>query len=260
MYLDTLLTAEVSDSLVVAIARVALSLRHSPAECPLYLSFLSDALAAEPPPFSSKDYAAVYEEASADARWMAVSLMTNAEREGDGATRLWSLSACSSDTRIREQLKAHAVDESRHALLYLALLDLAFPGSVDQDFRRELQQLSPHYSMTMEVFAVPGSPYAKEPTIDDFIQMNIAEIRTTIHHLMQRRALLGHSPPAHQTKMQRILDALLRDELNHVAYTAVIIDELARRRPLPEAMHIFTARVRDFNEITNRELDQRIFD
>ena len=163
MYLDTLLTAEVSDSLVVAIARVALSLRHSPAECPLYLSFLSDALAAEPPPFSSKDYAAVYEEASADARWMAISLMTNAEREGDGATRLWSLSACSSDTRIREQLKAHAVDESRHALLYLALLDLAFPGSVDQDFRRELQQLSPHYSMTMEVFAVPRPSWSSPP-------------------------------------------------------------------------------------------------
>lgn len=260
MGLAALLAAEVSLDLIVAIARVALEQRHPPIECAYYIDALSAALTAEPPPFSNKDYAAVYGEASADAHWMAISLMTNAEREGDGATRLWSLSACSSDERLRRELKTHAVDESNHALLYLALLDLTFPGAVDPDFRRTLQQLPPRYSADMELFSVPGSPYAKEPTIDDFIQMNIAEIRTTIHHLMQRPALLRHCPAAHRTNVQRILDSLLNDELSHVAYTAAIIDDQTDHTSVLNTKTLFARRLRDFNKITNEELDRRVFE
>ena len=71
---------------------------------------------------------------------------------------------------------------------------------------------------------VPGSPYAKEPSLDDFIQMNIAEIWTTIHHLMQRRALVAHCASDSMSRITTIQEALLRDEVRHVAYTAVLIE------------------------------------
>src|SRR5439155_10089979 len=110
-----------------------------------------------------------------------------------------------------------AVDESRHALAYLALLDLAFPGAVTPSFRSELNQLSPSFSMRQQFFAVDGSPYARTPSVDDFVQMNIAEIRMTIHHLLQRPALAMHCPRMNVPRITKILDALLRDELRHVA-------------------------------------------
>jgi hypothetical protein len=255
-----LLTTEASSARIEAIARVALSQCYPRNHCPSYFSALETALVDEPPPFGTQAYADLYRNASSDGRWVAVSLMTNAEREGDGAKRLWSLSACSPNREQQQLLKVHAVDESRHALTYLALLDLAFPGVTEPSFRLELQQLSPHYSMRMELFAVEGSPYAKPPTIDDFLQMNIAEIRTTIHHLMQRHALAEHAPIGSQSQIRRILDALLQDELSHVAYTAVLIEQLAQTVAGLDVAALFRRRFRDFNQITNEELGDHAFD
>ena len=211
------------------------------------------------PPFAKPSYADLYKSASADPTWMAVSLITNAEREGDGATRLWSLAAFSPDHEERNQLKVHAVDESRHSLIYLGLLDLAFPKSTEATFRKELTRLSPHYTMQMQPCALEGSPYAKPITIDDLIQMNVAEIRTTIHHLMQRPALAAHSTAETVVTMRPILDSLLRDELKHIAYTARLIEGRAAHyeRPLAE---LFRSRLHDFNQITNEELGEHVFD
>lgn len=244
---------------VLTVARVALS-QAAAGECPAYLTALNRAIETEPPPFSTEEYVEIYREASAHRQWMAISLMSNAEREGDGATRLWSLSACCSDPEEANLLKQHAVDESRHALVYLKLLDLTFPGEVEPTFRKELRQLSPGYTMSRDVFAVEGSPYARTPSVDDFVQMNIAEIRTTLHHLMQRSALAKHCPVASLPTATKILDALLRDELHHVAYTGVLIDKKQEAAHADELSALFCQRMRDFNEITRRELQQRVFD
>jgi hypothetical protein len=130
----------------------------------------------------------------------------------------------------------------------------------DPQFRLELRKLSPHYAMRMELFPVPGSPYAKAPSIDDFIQMNIAEIRTTIHHLMQRPALAAHAPARNRDGMTPILDSLLRDELRHVAYTAKLIERLSQSAARPDLRALIRKRLRDFNQITNEELGDLAFD
>ena len=246
---------------VLAVARAALGQHGAGVDCPVYMAAIESALDEEPPPFGTDAYADIYHTASSDGQWMAVSLMTNAEREGDGATRLWSLAACSSDSRERQLLKRHAVDESRHALAYLALLDLCFPAAVTPSFREELNRLSPGYAMRQKLLAVEGSPYAKAPTIDDFLQMNIAEIRTAIHHLMQRPALAAHCPPESRSRTTMIQQALLRDELNHVAYTAVRIEQLTQSATPREIDRLFAKRFRDFNRITSEELgDKLMFD
>lgn len=255
-----LLSAEAASERVAEVARTALSNGRVDQECPNYLSALNRALDDEPPPFGTKAYSDLYRDAAADPRWMAISLITNAEREGDGAKRLWSLSACSPDKKEQQLLKAHAVDESRHALFYLALLDLAFPGMTEPAFRLELRKLSPRYSQHMALFAVSGSPYAKAPSIDDYIQMNIAEIRTTIHHLMQRPALAAHRPTESHGGMTKILDSLLRDELRHVAYTARLIEQRVRTTVRSDLPELFRRRLRDFNNITNEELGSLAFD
>ncbi len=260
MDVSDLLNAEPELIRVEQVARVALAHASVDDGCPNYLSALCDALASEPPPFGTKSYSDIYRNAASDELWLAVSLITNAEREGDGATRLWSLASCSLNKDEQLQLKKHAVDESRHALFYLALLDLVFPGITDAQFRLEMRKLSPCYSMRMEPAPVPGSPYAKAPTIDDFIQMNIAEIRTTIHHLMQRPALAAHVSAQNKGAIAPILDLLLRDELKHVAYTAKLIEGLAQHAMQPDLCTLVRKRLHDFNQITNAELGNLAFD
>ena len=243
------------------VARVALSQNTPPVECPVYLNTLTRALEEEPPPFCTDNYSDIYREASANGQWLAISLITNSEREGDGAKRLWSLAACSDDDKeVQQLIKRHAVDESNHAKAYLALLDLAFPGAVEPKFRSELNQLSPSFTIGQELFVVEGSPYARKPSIDDFVQMNIAEIRTTIHHMMQRPALAAHCPEPNRVRMTKILDTLLRDELRHVSYTAVLIEARANGPDAARFPELLTRRVRDFNRITNEEFGNAIFD
>jgi len=257
---DDFLHTDASSGRVAMAARVALAHCNPGVECPRYFEALNQALEAEPPPFDTATYADIYRSAAVDWQWMAVSLMTNAEREGDGATRLWSLAACSDDAEVRDLLKRHAVDESRHALLYLKLLDFTFPDNIDPDFRVELDQLSPHYAMKQELIPAPGSPYAKNPTIDDFLQMNIAEIRTAIHHIMQRPALAQHYSAGARTKVEAIQDSLLRDELKHVSYTAMLIERIAQSMTMDQLMYLFFQRFRNFNQITLSELGDVVFD
>lgn len=250
---QALLGAELSADWVAAVARVALAQRDPPAACPRYLAALDRAIREEPPLFATKAYADTYRSASANGQWLAISLMTAAEREGDGARRLWSLAACASDASERRLLKRHACDESSHALAYLALLDLAFPGAVDPSFRAEMDGLSPRYSMRQEATPVEGSPYAHEPSVDDYVQMNIAEIRTTVHHLMQRPALAAHCPSTNLRRAAGVMNSMLRDKLSHVAYTAVLIERKADGAGPDEFRGLLCKGLRDFNRATSEE-------
>lgn len=260
--IDTLLHAPAERGRVGLVARASLAGRTSDSAFSRYLAAVDTAVDAHPPPFDAPRYSAIYEQASADGHWLAISLMTNAEREGDGAKRLWSLAACATDPAQRALLKKHAVDESRHALAYLTLLDLVFPGAVTPEFRAELDTLSPKFSMKQDVEAVPGSPYARVPELDDYVQMNIAEIRTTLHHLMQRHALQAHCPEDHWPRVQRVLDSLLQDELDHVGYTAELIESLggADATGTDRMRALYAKRLDDFNAITRDELERLVFD
>jgi len=260
MDVSRLLESEPSVGLIRNIAKVGLSLCYPGARCPDYFAGLEMALRDEPPPFGTREYGLIYRSLSVEPRWMAVSLITNAEREGDGSKRLWSLAACSLIEEHRHLLKRHACDESRHALIYLSLLDLSFPGSVSREFRADLRQLSPHFAMRRELCPIEGSPYAKVPSLDDFLQMNIAEIRTAIHHTLQRPALAQHCPAANSAKITRLHDSLLYDELRHIAYTAVLIDECARNGDGARLTGLFRRRFRDFNAITTEELGNNVYD
>ncbi|WP_193098606.1 hypothetical protein [Burkholderia sp. Z1] len=257
--IDALLDADETSERIYIAARVALSQSGLDDRCPTYLSALEAALE-DDPPYGTRAYAAAYRGASQNKQWLATSLITNAEREGDGATRLWSMAACAEDAEEQQLLKRHAVDESGHALFYLKLLDLTFPGAVSPAFRNELRQLSPGYSMAQPLFVVEGSLYGRPPTVDDFIQMNIAEIRTTIHHLLQRDALSTHCPPTTLPQVVKLLDTLLRDELSHVAYTGMLIEQRATHIAVGKIRDLFRKRFHDFNEITMHELDKKVFD
>lgn len=230
------------------------------APLPVYERALTRACKAAPPPYGQAAYGDLYREAATDATWLAISLVTNAEREGDGATRLWSLAACTEDPSLAAELKRHAIDESNHSRMYLRLADLAFPDAIAPEFRAQLKALSPGYTRTLEPAAVAGSPFSHAISLDDLIQMNIAEIRTTVHHLLQRPMLLEHAAPSRRGTIVRLLDTLLRDEVAHVAYTAKLIERHVPQVGPEAVMRLFAERLQDFNDVTRSELQRQVFD
>jgi len=241
----------------VAAAALGALVEHGVPALPAYRRALVSAFDRFPPVFGRKAYAELYRRSARDPDWVALSLATFAEGEGDGAERLWDLAACTPDAEVAAQVQWHAIDEARHSRGYVTLLGLIFPEAVDQELLTQLKALSPGYTRSSPLKARRGSSYARPATVDELIQMNIAEIRTRIQHLFQRPVLLDYCRPERRARVRRILDSLLLDETRHIAYTARLIERAARRSGVEPVMDLMKERVRDFNEITEGEVAGR---
>ena len=234
---------------------------HGMAARPHYRDALITACRKAPPPFGTKSYGKIYRDVAKDPDWMTLSLIQNAQGEGEGSGHLWDLAASTPDPRVAAQVKAHAIDESRHSKAYVAMLELTFPGLIDNnDLHAQLASLSPGYSQRSPLEAHKGSPYASAITLDDLIQMNIAEIRTLVHHLLQRPMLLGHCAPERRRRLARLHDRLRLDEVRHIAYTAALIEEFAQRSEAGAVKRLMQERMSDFNAITNQDLGRTAFE
>ena len=138
---------------------------HYAAAGPYYRDALIAACRKAPPPFGTKKYAKIYRDVAKDPNWMAMSLIQNAQGEGEGSEHLWDLAASTPDPRVAAHVKAHAIDESRHAKAYLAMLDLTFPDVVDEAhdphdlFRLAAFEINPHAHgiQTDKIFPRQGS-------------------------------------------------------------------------------------------------------
>ena len=90
--------------------------------------------------------------------------------------------------------------------------------------------------------------------------MNIAEIRTRIHQLLQRPMLVAHCKPGQGERLTPLLDSLSVDELDHVVYTARLIEEFAHQGNRETVEAIMVERVRDFNDVTREEFERKAFE
>src|SRR5262249_15608716 len=97
---------------------------HGVPELPTYDRALAAACTASPPPFGRKAYGDLYRSSASDPDWIALSLLTAAQSEGEGARHLWDMAACTPDAEIARQIQQHAIDEARHSRVYVTLLVL----------------------------------------------------------------------------------------------------------------------------------------
>lgn len=230
---------------------------HGVPKLPAYRQALVSACNAFPPPFGRKAYSDLYRKSATDPEWVALSLATNSLGEGEGAQHLWDLAASTRDAEVASQIQQHAIDEARHSRAYIALLELVFPEAVDEQLWPRLQQLSPGYTKRTPLAATKGSPFAISATVDELIQMNIAEIRTRTLHLLQRPVLLAYCSARRRARVRRILDSLLFDETRHIAYTARLIERAAQDSGVDQVIDLMRERVREFNAITDDDIARR---
>jgi hypothetical protein len=226
-------------------------------EVPLYGAALFAACAARPPPFGTAWYAERYRALARDPSWLAASLVANAQKEGEGARWLWELSGRTSDPFTAECLRMHAVDESRHALFYLAILDAAFPAVVDAGMRAQLQTLSPRFGYRERPAPLP--PEHPDVILDELVQMNLGEIRTRTHIVLLRQMIGLHCAAAGRDTAHRLLDKLLADVTRHLAYTARLLENAiaAGKGELIELTLV--ERLEEFNQATLSEVGEDRF-
>jgi hypothetical protein len=242
---------------VVAPMTVRALAAHGLPALPSYRRALMSACSQFPPAFGRRAYADLYRKSARDPDWVALSLATFAEGEGDGAERLWDLAASTPDSDIASQIQQHAIDEARHSRGYVTLLGLIFPEAIDEQLRRQLEALSPGYTKASPLRARKRSAFARPATVDELIQMNLAEIRTRIQHLFQRPVLLAYCRPDRRARVRRILDSLLFDETRHIAYTARLIERAAQSPDGEQVMDLMNERLRDLNELTDDEVARK---
>jgi hypothetical protein len=217
-----------------------------------YLRGLQQACRKHPPPFGAAFYGEQYRAAAADPGWLARSLAGNAGAESLGARKLWELAGRTSDPTIRDLICRHAMDECRHARLYIAMCETLFPDSIDKIVRTQVLAQLPRYTATSQPADLP--PYSERQLIDAVVQINLGEIRTRLHQLLLAPVATAYCLPDRQPKLVPLLRSLLADETRHVAYTAQLIAE-AMNRGFREFVELTMARrLEQINRLTVAQL------
>lgn len=247
------LTKESPAERPLTVSRMALRERKPYREAPKYLAALKSALWEEPLPFGTGLYCDMYRTALASPQWVAMSLIANAGREGDDARYLWSAAVTVVSQKERQFFKNKAVAKSTNALAYLQLLDLLFPKALAPEFRSQLNSLSPGYSTQQRLPSPARTSHVKPICIGNYIQLNVAEIRATIHRLMQHSALSEYCPLDHLQKAAVILDQLFRHGLDYIGHSAVFIERKADDIGPDDLRKQFCKQLREFNRRTSEE-------
>ncbi len=222
-----------------------------------YGTVLRAAFEDHPPAFTQRWYGAKYRHYAVDPLWLCQSLIDNSFKEGEGAAKLWRLAAGTEEAQTSEAVRLHAIDEARHARLYLGMLKTAFPQSVDDSGMSSLYAQTPPYTIAHHPERHASLPDLT--VLDHLIQMNIGEIRTRVHQLLLMPVLDAHCPRSEQPKLRNVLNSILNDETKHIRYTAEIIEAASdtHRNYIRDLLYY---RLQEFNQMTLDEVGGSSFD
>lgn len=218
---------------------------------PQYAACLREAFEATPPPFEQAWYGKKFVHLAKNKQWLAESLVGNADKEGLGARSLWRLAGSAANEQIAELVRLHAIDESRHALLYVSLLDMTF--AITPEIKSRLQAKAPGYGKKHQPERA-AQLQSEWRTLDELVQMNIGEIRTRVNQTLMRPALLGYAVEDHQAAIGKVMDRLLADETAHIAYTARLLEGVMSAGKGAFIRDTFKKRLSQFNDITQHEV------
>ncbi|MES0020611.1 hypothetical protein [Mesorhizobium sp. M0036] len=152
-----------------------------------------------------------------------MSFVTYAHEEADGAERLIALASSVSVVipRAESAVLKHAHDEARHSLCFLDLLECVFPDHMhDREQRRLLERRQ------KSIFSGRADPLlSKADIMSEAIRINIGEVKNRVHLSLMQRWVMIYAPSQHSDQAKHLTDTLIRDEINHIIYTALVMNE-----------------------------------
>jgi hypothetical protein len=227
------------------------------------LPFMSDVIArymAElDPPFIQAWYGDRYRDFAIAPEWLARSLVANAEKEADGARKLYEIARSSTRFSFSAEILSHAEDEARHARMYISMLGLIFPDALDAESRSAILRSFPVHADEAAKVGGP-KPRALEILMDEIVQMNIGEIRTRLHQMLLQPIALAICPAPNSITLKNVLRRIYDDEGRHILYTACILERLANDGWSEKIHSLYRHRLDDFSRITLAEVGVGQFD
>jgi hypothetical protein len=210
------------------------------------------------PPFVDEWYGKRYREFALDPDWLARSFLANANKEAEGARKLWKIAGEAREFPFSEAIEAHAVDEAQHARMYISMLDLVFPGALLPSDAEAVLSDYPIYIGERSPHNIPGRDLVS--LLDDIVQMNIGEVRTRIHQMLLMPVAVAVAPPENHARLSAILMGIYTDEGRHILYTSEILETYFAAGLGAEIKDLYTRRLRDFSELTVQEVGVGNFD
>jgi hypothetical protein len=220
-----------------------------------YVRAMANAFESNPPPFAFSWYGNSYRACALNPYWLIQSLISNSIKEGQGARDLWNLSGRIEDVQVRTRVAQHARDEARHARIYIGILRVVFPEALTKEDERYIIEQAPVFESGLPAM---HSPYPPERIADLFIQINLGEFRTRLHQLLMAPVLTCICSDR-EDRLSPLLASIAKDELEHLRYTADIIDRRIADGHEADTAHLIDLRLRQFNALTEQELGEQVF-
>lgn len=234
--------------------------RINTAKLPLYEAILTNAVDSSPPPFAENWFGRRYFELATRADWFAQSLVANAALEGYGARQIWKFADRVADDGYAQAVRKHALDESRHSTMFVAMLRMVFPGAtIDDASDGTLRDLQPRFSSRSHPPIQKRSErelYSGARLLDELVQVHITEIRALVLQYLLRSALLAYAEAPYRSRLEKMSSSLIRDESRHIEYTAKIFEVEAQKGNAELLFSTFSERLAEFNDLTLLELER----
>jgi hypothetical protein len=231
---------------------------HVDDDLPHYSDALRVAFADVEPVFTRRRYAEFFWQcATRVPGYVPRVILANGPAEGEGSQKLFELwRSVHSNREVEHGVLKHAVDESRHSRLFVRLTEAAFPEFLSEEAGARFEATLPDIRRKPRVKA--PMPIPTDHVIDHLVQMNIGEIRTRLHMHLFAPIVFGLTPRDDRTKTRRILDVLVRDEVRHIGYTAVLMEAWARDGADDLIKRLYAGRLRTFNRITVEQTEEAV--
>lgn len=194
-----------------------------------YEKALLDAFEKHPPVQEKNWFGRHYFNLARDKGWFANSLIENARMEGYGSAQIWKFSNRMINQEYIPKVRQHSLDESRHAKIFVMMLNIVFPRALENDeLRAAVESLYPGFTAKNpppDQEVPPEMLLDGQEALDELIQVHLTEIRAIVLQHLLRSAILAHTPSESQHTIQKFMNTLIRDEAKHIEYTAGLFED-----------------------------------
>ena len=219
-------------------------------ELPHYTDALTAAFHDVQPVFTRPRYAGFFWHCATTVPGYAARVtLANGPAESEGSEKLFALwQGVQHDDSAAEQVLQHARDESAHSRLFVRLTEAAFPEFLPPGAGAQLAGAMP--DIRNRPLVKTPAPVPHEHLIDHLVQMNIGEIRTRLHMHLFAPIIHGFAPEEGKPTSRRILESLVGDEVRHIGYTALLMEQWSTEGAGDRIRALYQNRLHIFNELT----------
>lgn len=223
-----------------------------------YQVALERAWHSQPPPYDEPWFIHLHHQLARDPSWFASLLASNVDMEGYSSRQLWAYATALGSDEFGAALRRHALDEARHSRVFAYLLFLLFPRLKSAELVEKFSAMSPRHKR-QDVVSVPADKPRRPPeeVLNSAVLISLHEIKALILEQMLRPVLLAYATAETRSKVERAMDAIIRDEMAHIQYSAAYVDRLIKRGFRDCAFDSILDFQRLINVVTEQDVESR---